>query len=58
MEAINKKIEIIGSLDEDFEAGYLAAFHRVITLIQQHAEIFEINLSDICLENLEESDFT
>ncbi|MEJ2767059.1 hypothetical protein VV869_24245 [Photobacterium sp. MCCC 1A19761] len=41
----------------DFNTGYMMAFHRIVTLMQQQAEVFDIDLKDIGLEELSESDF-
>ena len=38
------------SSQSEFDNGQLMAFHRVISLMQQHAEAFEIPLSEIGLQ--------
>jgi hypothetical protein len=43
--------------EEAHRLGYLMAFHRVVTLMQQQAESFDIPISDLCLEDLPEDFF-
>jgi hypothetical protein len=40
-----------------FDLGYLMAYHRIVTLMQQQAEAFGIPLSDICLDDVPEEFF-
>ena len=40
-----------------FHQGYISGFHRIITLMQQHAEIYNIPLSDLGLDKIKEEDF-
>ncbi|HAF2129172.1 TPA: hypothetical protein G9F27_003372 [Salmonella enterica] len=56
VEAIAKRNESVGSDRENFDAGYLSAFHRIITLIQQQADLFDIPLEKICMDTIKESD--
>ncbi|MFD3247121.1 hypothetical protein [Rahnella aquatilis] len=58
LEAKAKHIASVGTNNEDFQTGYLSAFHRVITLIQQQADIYDIDLQDIGLDKIKESDLT
>ena len=37
----------------DFATGYMAGFHRVVSLMQQQAEAFEIPLTDISLDGFD-----
>ncbi|WP_259779846.1 hypothetical protein [Aestuariispira ectoiniformans] len=37
----------------DFSIGYMAGFHRVVSLMQQQAETFGISMEDIGLENID-----
>ena len=37
----------------DFEVGYMAGFHRVVSLMQQQAEAFQIPLASIGLEGID-----
>lgn len=37
----------------DFRLGYLAGFHRVVSLMQQQAVAFGIQLEDIGLEGID-----
>jgi len=41
---------------EEFDTGYLCCLHRVVTLMQQQAEIYGIPLSDLNLNDLQEND--
>lgn len=43
IEAMKKKKDS----ESNFNSGYLCGLHRVVTLMQQHAEIFEISFNDI-----------
>lgn len=56
LEAKRNKDISIGTKSEDFNTGYLAAFYRVITLMQQHAEPYEIPLEDLSLDKISELD--
>ncbi|MGG7607115.1 hypothetical protein [Massilia sp. BKSP1R2A-1] len=40
----------------DFSVGYLAGFHRVISLMQQQGEAFHIPMSAIGLEGIDPDD--
>ena len=37
----------------DFYTGYMAGFHRVVSLMQQQAEAFDISLEDIGLDGID-----
>lgn len=50
VEAQEKKRRSVGTNEEDFSIGYLCAFHRIITLMQQQAEIFEIPHGDLGID--------
>jgi len=52
---INKELSI-GTKHEQFATGYLSGFHRIITLMQQQAEIFDIPLSELSLDGINEID--
>ena len=39
----------------DFDSGYLCGIHRIVTLMQQQAEIFEISFRDLGID-FEEAD--
>ena len=39
--------------DTDFSTGYMAGFHRVVSLMQQQAEAFDISLEEIGLEGID-----
>ena len=36
-----------------FSMGYMAAFHRVVSLMQQQADAFGISLADIALDGID-----
>lgn len=55
-EAISKKAESIGTDSEVFQTGYLSALHRVITLIQQQADLFDVPLEKLSLDKIKETD--
>jgi hypothetical protein len=55
-EAKAKKIAALGTDDENFQTGYLSAFHRVITLIQQQADIYDVPLEKLSLDKIKEID--
>ena len=56
-DAISDYIASKGSSDEQFKSGYMMALSRVVDLMQQQAESFDISLSEINLHNIKESDF-
>lgn len=37
----------------DFSAGYMAGFHRVVSLMQQQAEAFDIPLEELGLDGID-----
>ena len=47
-----KKIKDSSNDSEEikFQTGYLCGFHRIITLMQQQAEIYDISLKEINLD--------
>jgi len=50
-EAIEKKqLENKDKNSMDFNNGYICGFHRIITLMQQQAEIFEIPYEEIGID--------
>lgn len=48
--AKENKDSVIGTKQEQFATGYLAGFHRIVTLMQQQAEIFDISLKELSLD--------
>ncbi|MEW8658860.1 MAG: hypothetical protein AB2603_11085 [Candidatus Thiodiazotropha endolucinida] len=56
-EAIAEHNEAKGSEEEDYKTGYMMGFHRIITLMQQQAEAFDIPLEEIGLADINENDF-
>ena len=55
-EAKALKDAAIGTPAEDFQTGYLCGYHRIVTLIQQQAEMYDIPLSALSMDQLEEKD--
>ena len=55
-EAKKNKDLSIGTGREQFATGYLSGFHRIVTLMQQQAEIYDIPLEKISLDKLNEID--
>ena len=52
-----KKDASAGCQSEDFDTGYLCGFHRVFTLIEQQAEIFDVEISELGLDKVKATDF-
>ena len=46
----------VGSDSESMKSGYLLAFHRVVTLMQQTAEIYEIPSDALGVADIDEND--
>ena len=55
-EAKRNKDLAIGTEREQLATGYLSGFHRIVTLMQQQAEIYDISLKEISLDKLDETD--
>jgi len=49
MEAKQQSLE----KDTDFSVGYMAGFHRVVSLMQQQAEAFDLPLEEIGLDGID-----
>lgn len=47
VEAAEDYRKVRGEGDESYKLGYLMAFHRVLTLMQQQAENFDISQEEI-----------
>lgn len=56
-EAIAENVSAKGSEDENYKTGYMMGFHRLVTLMQQQAESFDIPLNEIGLADIDESEF-
>lgn len=54
-EAKAQKDAALHSKNESFATGYLGGFHRVVTLMQQQAEIFDISSKEIGID-IDEND--
>lgn len=53
IKARQRRDAVRGQDAEAFETGYLMGFHRVISLMQQQAEAFNIPLTDLRLDGLD-----
>lgn len=53
LEAKQDKEKCVGTPSEDFATGYLCGFHRIVTLMQQQAEGFQIPLEDLRLDDID-----
>ncbi len=56
-EAIAECVSAKGSGEEDYKTGYMMGFHRIVTLMQQQAEAFDIPLNEIGLADIDENEF-
>ncbi|MCK4766073.1 MAG: hypothetical protein KAW12_27995 [Candidatus Aminicenantes bacterium] len=52
-EAKSNKVKSIATKDEDYNTGYLMGYHRVISLMQQQAEGFQIPLEELGLDKID-----
>lgn len=52
-EAKEKADATRGTEGGDFDSGYLMGFHRVVSLMQQQAEAFGLETSDIGLDGVD-----
>ena len=50
--AVDSKMTMLEK-QSDFTAGYVAGFHRVVSLMQQQAEAFNIPLKDLGLDDFD-----
>ena len=55
-EAKVKRNAALGTENESFQEGYLSAFHRVITLIQQQADIYDVPIEKLSMDKIKETD--
>jgi len=53
LEAKKKKESSKTMNEKQFNTGYMMGFHRVISLMQQQAESFRIDLKDISLNDID-----
>jgi predicted ATP-dependent protease len=58
-EAIQKNKSSVNLADAEkaFNTGYMMAFHRIVTLMQDQAENFGIEKSEINIGSVQETDF-
>jgi hypothetical protein len=56
-EAIEQRKNSLGTENELYYLGYLMGFHRVVTLLQQHAEVYDISLEELSLDKVDETEF-
>ena len=54
---VRERIAEHRSSDEPFEQGYLLGLHRVVTLMQQTAEQFDIPADDLGVADIDEAEF-
>ncbi len=53
-EALNAKKEIsMDDKEKDYKTGYMMGFHRVISLMQQYAKLFDIPLKKNALRDID-----
>ncbi len=52
-EAKSDSLEAKGSESESFQSGYLMAFHRVVSLMQRQADVFQLPLEEIHLDGID-----
>ena len=52
-EAKEKAVATRGGAEGDFNDGYLMGFHRVVSLMQQQADAFDIQLENIGLADID-----
>ncbi|MES2888197.1 MAG: hypothetical protein V4739_09290 [Pseudomonadota bacterium] len=50
--AIESK-QVAAKTNSDFSIGYMAGFHRIVSLMQQQAKVFDIPLADIALDGID-----
>ncbi len=53
VEAVEEHEQAKGTNQESFKLGYLMGFHRVLTLMQQQAEGFEIEQQEIAMQDFD-----
>ena len=53
LEAKNDMLESKGTEKEEYKTGYLMGFHRVLSLIEQQLEGFQISRKDVGLETFD-----
>ena len=56
LDAKQNKEDKLGTKEEDFATGYMACFHRVVTIMQQHAEAYDIPFEELSLDDIDELD--
>jgi hypothetical protein len=57
-EAKQKCAEAAPGSEKEFADGYLSAFYRIATLMQQHAEPYYIGMKELGLDGVDEPDLT
>ena len=53
LEAKATKDESVCRKDSDYHLGYLMAFYEIVSLMQQQAAVFDINLVQVGLDNID-----
>lgn len=56
LDAKNKSINSKLGDERIFSEGYFSAFHRIVTLMKQHAELYDIAMHEIGMDQLQEKD--
>jgi hypothetical protein len=56
-DAIREYHDSINSDSSEFKSGYMMAFHRIVTLMQQQADAFQIPRENIGLAAIDELEF-
>ena len=51
--ALDAKAKAEASGGSEFDVGYMAGFHRVVSLMQQQAEAFDLPLESLALNDLD-----
>lgn len=51
--AVEEKQQQADPAAQEFYDGYVLGFHRIVSLMQQHALAFDIELKDLQLEGIE-----
>lgn len=53
IDAVEEHEKAKGTNQESYKLGYLMGFHRVLTLMQQQAEYFEIEQKEIAMQDFD-----
>ncbi len=53
LEAVEERLKHKDQPTQDFYDGYILGFHRIVSLMQQQAQAFGIDLKDLRLDGIE-----